>query len=208
MSTSGFRRARQQPPAQPDNPWLTLDDPETPSAPAPPTGFVAPEVQPNSGIAPPAVEHRLPTREITNAELDVAVWWLSAHGGAGETTLASLVDGTRAAGHAWPIAPADAEPCDVVLLGRTNLSGLTAVQHALAHWGSGLVRVSLKALVLLADAPGKPPRELRDFARVLQRGAPGPSSLIPWQPNWRLGHAEPSDIRKHLKSIAPKEEKQ
>jgi hypothetical protein len=208
VSTYGFRPARQQQPEPPDNPWLTLDEPVVETAPAPPAEFVAPEVRPNSGIAPPPPENRLPTRRVDGDELDVSLWWLSAHGGAGETTLASLVDGTRAAGHAWPVAPAGAPPRHVVLLGRTSLDGLTAVQHALAHWGSGQLAVDLKALVLLADAPGKLPRPLRDFARLLQRAAPGPSCLIPWQPAWRLGEAQPSDVRKHLKSITPKEEPQ
>ena len=188
-----------------ENPWLTLDEPEI-EAPAPtPAGFVPPEIRPNRGISAPDANHRLPTRQVADDELDVRLWWLAAHGGGGETTLGSLIEGTRAAGHAWPLGGAHG-PRSVVLVGRTSLTGLTAVQRALAHWGSGQLDVDLRALVLLADAPGKLPRSLRDLARVLQQGAPGPSCLIPWHPDWRVSDPQLSDVEKHVKSIiTPKE---
>ena len=37
-----------------------------------------------------------------------AVWWLGAHGGAGESTLEELFSGSRAAGHSWPVTAAGA----------------------------------------------------------------------------------------------------
>ena len=188
-----------------ENPWLSLDEPDIQAPTQPPVGFVAPEIRPNRGIAAPAPAHQLPTRQVSDDELNVELWWLAAHGGAGETTLGSLVDDTRAAGHAWPLGGA-CGPRTVVLLGRTSLSGLTAVQHALAHWGSGELDVNLRALVLLADAPGKLPRPLRDLVRVLQQGAPGSACLIPWHPSWRVSEAQPADVHKQLKSIiTPKE---
>jgi hypothetical protein len=206
-STFGLKRTRAPELESPANPWLTPDEPVVTSSAPPPTRFAEPELRPNPGISPPLVKDRLATRQVEDDELGVRLWWVAAHGGAGETTLGELVNGTRAAGHAWPLGGAHG-PRDVVLLGRTSYAGLTAVRRALAHWGSGQIAVNLRALVLLADAPGKPPRPLRDLAGVLQQGAPGPACLIPWQPGWRLGDAQPSDVHKHLKPITPQEETQ
>jgi hypothetical protein len=45
------------------------------------------------------LEERVPG----SSEGGVLVWWLGVHGGAGESTLARLFKGTRAAEHRWPV---------------------------------------------------------------------------------------------------------
>jgi hypothetical protein len=111
---------------------------------------------------------------------------VSAHGGAGESTLERLLPGSKAAGHAWPISPSRARPARVLLVARTNFSGLTAAQRALRDWASGAVPVQLDGLVLMADAPGRLPKELRALSQLVASAAPGRSWQLPWQPAWRL----------------------
>jgi hypothetical protein len=148
----------------------------TPAAPQP--GIVA---------APPG-GRRLP--RVTVAEGHQArVWWLGVHGGAGETTLEQLLPGSRAAGHAWPLTPGvrrgTAGP-RVVLVARTDARGLRSAQAAAAEWASGEVPVTLLGLVLVADAPGRQPRPLRELAQLVEGGVPK-TWRLPWSEGWRLG---------------------
>jgi hypothetical protein len=115
-------------------------------------------------------------------------WWVGVHGGAGETTMATLVPGSVAAGHAWP-CPEDplASVVSVFLIARTHASGLIAARDSLAEWAAGVVPgVHLLGLVLVADAPGTLPRPLRELADVVAGGAPR-TWRIPWVEQWRLG---------------------
>ena len=113
-----------------------------------------------------------------------ALWLVGAHGGAGESTLACLVPDWQAAGHAWPESAAGPAAC--VLTARTSAAGLLAAQAALRQWAAGDAPVDLAGLVLLADAPGRLPRPLRDLAGLVAGGAPRCWS-IPWIEAWRLG---------------------
>jgi uncharacterized protein DUF6668 len=137
------------------------------------------------GVVPPAPEDCLPRREIA-AEERAAVWWLGAHGGAGESTLEELFAGSRAAGHAWPLAPSGEPPARVVLVARTHAHGLKAAQLAIRDWAVGGVPVLLLGLVLIADAPGRLPHALRQLAGLIAGGAPAVWSL-PWIEAWRVG---------------------
>jgi hypothetical protein len=117
----------------------------------------------------------------------VRLWWLGVHGGAGETTLAQLLEGSWETGHAWPQTDASAtEPPNVILVARTNARGLRAAQLAAIEWASGSVPVHLHGLVLIADAPGRLPKALKDFALVVAGGVPRVWRL-PWVEAWRLG---------------------
>ena len=87
-----------------------------------------------------------------------AVWWLGAHGGAGESTLEELFSGSRAADHSWPLTAAERPPARVVLVARTHARGLRAAQSAIREWAAGDAQVLLLGLVLIADAPGRLPR--------------------------------------------------
>lgn len=183
------------------NPWIQA--PETDAdAPdegaldariAPPVDLVAP-VSPQSGITLPKGVDRFRRRVLTmHLEQQTRLWWMGAHGGAGETTLEQLLEGSRAAGHAWPINEHnDALPPRVVLVARTNARGLRAAQLAATEWASGDVPVHLEGLVLVADAPGRLPKALKQFARLVSGGVPHVWEL-PWVEEWRVGEPVSED---------------
>lgn len=145
-------------------------------------------------VAPPG--RRLPRVTVADAQ-PARVWWLGVHGGAGETTLEQVMSGSRAAGHAWPLrasaGPGASAPMPiVVLVARTDANGLRAAQAAAAEWASGEVPVTLLGLVLIADAPGRPPRGLRELAQLVEGGVPR-TWHVPWCEAWRQG--EPPDAK-------------
>ena len=137
------------------------------------------------GVLPPAPEDCLPRRDVAGEER-AAVWWVGAHGGAGESTLEELFSGSRAAEHAWPIHAAGQPPAHVVVVARTNAHGLKAAQRAVREWAAGDVPVLLLGLVLIADAPGRLPHALRQLADLIAGGVPAAWSL-PWIEAWRIG---------------------
>ena len=137
------------------------------------------------GVVAPAPEDRLLRRQLA-ADERAAVWWLGAHGGAGESTLEELFSGSRAAGHAWPLAPVGAPPASVVLLARTHARGLRAAQHATREWAAGDAPVRLLGLLLIADAPGRLPHPLRQLAELVAGGV-GAVWWLPWVDAWRVG---------------------
>ena len=97
-------------------------------------------------------------------------WWLGVHGGAGETSLARLDKNTRAADHHWPLT---ATGSVVVLVARSNIPGLRAARLAATEWASrSLPGIQVAGLVVMADAPGRLPKEIRDFSRVVGGGVP------------------------------------
>jgi hypothetical protein len=141
-------------------------------------------------VGPRASAVQTPRRGFPRRSIDVPrgtirLWWLGVHGGAGETTLAQLLEGSWEAGHAWPQAK-ETELPDVILVARTNARGLRAAQLAAIEWASGNVDVHLHGLVLIADAPGRLPKPLKDFAVVVAGGVPRVWQL-PWVEAWRLG---------------------
>ncbi len=91
------------------NPWLASSGSEKPRDAEPPEDSAAsPPVSPSGPAAPqpglpgPPPDARLPRTALTPGAR-ARVWWLGVHGGAGESTLEQLLDGSRAAGHAWPV---------------------------------------------------------------------------------------------------------
>lgn len=169
------------------NRWVTLgaeiidepvlDIPEEP--PFVPTGATRPQLS----VPQPDQADRLPRRNSVGRE--PACWWLGVHGGAGETSLARLGKNTRAAEHHWPLAPAGSV---VVLVARSNIPGLRAARLAATEWASGsLPGIHVAGLVVMADAPGRLPKEIRDFARVVGGGVPH-LWHFPWVDAWRYGH--------------------
>lgn len=143
------------------------------------TGPVAPQ----SGVAAPHHGDLLPVREQQNTS---ELWWLGTHGGAGESSLSALVPEWLAADHAWPRGPGAARQ-RVVLVARSNMRGLRAAQTAATQWAAGLVpHIDVLGLVVVADAPGRIPRPLRDFAQVVSGGVPR-MWTVPWIESWRLG---------------------
>jgi hypothetical protein len=123
---------------------------------------------------------------------------MGVHGGAGETTLEQLLAGSRAAAHAWPVARSTKALPSVVLVARTNARGLEAARRAATEWASGAVLVQLCGLALIADAPGRLPKPLKDFAQVVAGGVPRVWHL-PWVEGWRQG--EPVSVDTAPKAV-------
>jgi len=200
----------------PENPWVrpvpsaepALEIVEPATTPAPKLASVT---APQEGVPVPDQADRLPQR---NTPHGATVWWLGVTGGAGESTLAALTRGSRSAGHAWPIPENRGSVCRVVLVARTNYTGLAAAQRAAIEWASGILgdAVRVDGLVLIPDMPGRMPKELRHLAQVVSGGVPHTWSL-PWVDAWRFGPLDPSaELPKefhalladlHLNSIAP-----
>jgi hypothetical protein len=200
-----MRAAANQTPRNRANPWVRHASDErasdaalelTSAAAAP----VAAPLAPQPGVKPPAPGDRLPLRPVTASEQHVAIWLCGAHGGSGESSLERLIAGSRAAAHAWPTMPGGQLP-RVLLLARTHHSGLLAARHAVRDWASGEVLVELVGLVLIADAPGRLPKPLRDLADVLAGGAPRVWRL-PWIEAWRAGETlDLEDVPRPLRAL-------
>lgn len=146
---------------------------------------------PQPGVPVPDLVDRLPRRDTADS---ATVWWLGVHGGAGESTLAALATGTRAASHAWPLSTVTEVRNRVVLVARTNYAGLVAAQRAATEWASDTLngRVDLAGLVLMADAPGRLPKELRDLEQVVAGGVPR-TWVLPWVNGWRFAPPTTAD---------------
>lgn len=137
-------------------------------------------------VSVPAPGDGFGVRRLAAAELSIPWWWLGVHGGAGESTLEQLYVGTRAAGHCWPVAEAG-RPA-VVLVARTHAHGLLAVQAAVRDLSYRRVAVQLLGVVLIADAPGRLPRALRELAdRVVGTELVPRSWSLPFVAEWRVG---------------------
>jgi len=166
------------------------------------------DVAPQLGITPADVGERMSRRIVGEAERSVGVWLVGAHGGAGESTLEQLLAGSRAAGHAWPLMSDGALGlARVVVVARTHAHGLRAARLALGECASGAVSVALVGLVLIADAPGRLPRALKDLAELVGGGAPRVWRL-PWMEAWRLGDAvtleqAPREVRRFVDAVQP-----
>ncbi|MPY55192.1 DUF6668 family protein [Streptomyces acidicola] len=111
--------------------------------------------------------------------------WVATHGGAGTTTLATVFGG-HDTGRAWP-RPEHGEPESILLVARTHATGLEAISYTLDTFrrGDAPPGLDLNAVVLVADAPGRLPRQLAQHVKLI-------SSVIdvyhvPWMPAWRIG---------------------
>ncbi|MBT1003971.1 hypothetical protein KIH31_15385 [Paenarthrobacter sp. DKR-5] len=165
------------------NPWITkprtvAGDEAAQDAYVPPAAAIS---APLRGMVEPDAADRLGRRTVTgNAEL----WVTGARGGSGESRVADLLDGARPMGHCWPVTQDSSTP-QVLLVCRADMRGLTAARCALTQWASGAAPlVDLLGLAVLADAPGKTPRALRDFAAIVGGGSPRLWTL-PWVEAWR-----------------------
>jgi hypothetical protein len=111
---------------------------------------------------------------------------VSCHGGAGTSTLAHLIPGGWEAGRAWP-DPERGGPPGVLLVCRSNYSGLTAASGAVRQWAAGMVprAVAVWGLVIVADAPGRMPRKLAAMRQRIS-GTVQATFFVPWVPQWRI----------------------
>lgn len=111
--------------------------------------------------------------------------WVAAHGGAGASTLAAVFGGIDA-GRTWP-RPDQGQPNSVLLVARTHAAGLQAVSWTLDLFrrGEQPPGLELVAVVLVADAPGRLPRQLLQRIKVI--GSAIEIHRVPWVPAWRTG---------------------
>jgi hypothetical protein len=117
--------------------------------------------------------------------VDPAWWWLGCHGGAGVSTLASLITGGADAARAWP-DPGFGGPARVVLVARGDVHGLRTALHAVRQWAAHEVPpVELFGVVVVADAPGRLEPEQNEQLARLRAGA-GAVWLIPWIEELRI----------------------
>lgn len=181
------------------NPWVSRPT----AAPAPveplvdhaviPTGPTAPQL----GVPAPEAADRLPFWNVGHWS---PLWVVGAHGGAGESTLAALIPGATATGHHWP------QQTDGVLravvVARSNLRGLVAARAAAQQWASRLVPgVELIGLVVMADAPGRLPRPLRDLLQVVAGGF-ARTWTVPWIDAWRtVEQVDPSAAPREVRRV-------
>lgn len=169
---------------QPENPWATR--PHIPGQGTVSTQPAAPAAVASGPASPqpravPQPRGGLHGRWITAGESGAAGWLLGCHGGAGVSTLAATYRqfALRDASRVWPMATPGAAPAAVVLVARTHHHGLSAAQTAAQQWAAGAVPgVRVAGLVLVADAPGKLPKPLNEFALLVAGGVPQ---------CWRLG---------------------
>lgn len=180
------------------NPWITSPATDTPEAET--TDAYTPQAAvisaPLKGMVEPDAADRLAGRTMTGS---AALWIIGAHGGAGESRIADLL-GARATDHCWPALQDGTEP-RVLLVSRADMRGLTAARSALTQWVSGATpEVDLLGLAILADAPGKTPKALRDFAAIVGGGAPRLWTL-PWVEAWRLGDTTAPPSREYQRFI-------
>jgi hypothetical protein len=173
------------------NPWITHPaqtdgaDTAAPAAHEPPPAVIS---EPLRGMVEPDAADRLGRRTVAGS---AALWVAGAHGGSGESRIADLIGGGRATGHCWPVLQDGRKP-RVLLVCRADMRGLTAARSALMQWASGAAPgLDLLGLAVLADAPGKTPKPLRDFAAIVSGGAPR-SWTLPWVEAWR--HADSTTL--------------
>ncbi len=147
----------------------------------------------------------LPSREVPAGSVCV----VGVSGGSGETTLAQLLTDVHAdlqvpvmaTDHYWPVGRPVS--CPVVLCARTTMASLEAAQRAAAQWAGGAApAAAVVGLVLMADAAGREPRPITDFARILAGGMPQ-LWRIPWVPAWRLGPPDPQFLPRPVAAALP-----
>lgn len=134
---------------------------------------------PHPGLTPPRRSDRLASFAPATSS---SLWVVGAHGGAGESTLAEVVGGTST-DHRWPHLTAMPS---VLLVARTSFAGITAAQAAAVAWASGATPPGrVIGLAWVADAPGRLPRQLADFVKVVSGSVPH-HWMLPWVEDLRL----------------------
>ncbi|KAF4410155.1 hypothetical protein CRI70_31805 [Streptomyces sp. Ru87] len=166
-----------------DSPGATAHGPEIwvrgPVAPPPRAEVPPPGAEPGAGAGPESAAAPSPVPRAGGPA------WVSAHGGAGASTLAAVLGGVDS-GNRWS-DPARGEPRDVLLVARTHAAGLTALSQWLDLYrrGEHPPGVEILGAVLVADAPGRLPRQLAQRVKVI--GSVVNVHRVPWVPTWRTG---------------------
>jgi hypothetical protein len=118
---------------------------------------------------------------------------VGAHGGAGTSTVARLLNATDS-GRLWPDPGQPGCSPRVVLTARTNAVGLMAASQALAGYfaSSHPEGPYLAGFVLVPDAPGRVPRELNRRIAILASATM--VYRLPWVRSWRLCETTPDQV--------------
>lgn len=169
---------RGQSPAPTENHWRA---PSGPSVPIPPPPAVAAGRRWVPGVDGLTVRRRIRRSTVDGAPL---LWIVGAHGGAGASTWARILN-VGDAGASWPQHVNPTRALSIVVCCRSTAAGLRAAQDVAIEWASGALPGQLVGLVVGADAPGRMPRELREFREVAS-GAYPRSVFVPWQAQWRF----------------------
>ncbi|WP_460811274.1 DUF6668 family protein [Microlunatus endophyticus] len=122
--------------------------------------------------------------------------------------MAGLDDSWAAAGHGWPNRPSpDRLPTvhqtvhQTVIVARSHVAGLRAAQTAARQWASGRVpSIHLLGLIIVADAPGRLPRPLRELQQLVSGGVPR-TWTVPWVEAWRTAPADETNIPRSVRSL-------
>lgn len=197
------------------NPWLPPQvgphEGETSTGPSVPVTppWQRPQLDAEAGGIP-APARRLGWWRTPRRLLDDVAWWaVGVHGGAGATRFVAAMNcGGYDVPQHWPVVPQGVARRPLVLVARTDLHGITAVQESIREWWWKLTPsgFDFAGLVLMADAPGRLPTQLRNQAQVLSGTVPRVWH-IPWVPEWRVGEEparppkELAEVRSHLVAL-------
>jgi hypothetical protein len=127
-----------------------------------------------------------------SADEPCPVFVTGTHGGAGTSTVARLLNALDS-GTNWP-QPDCKVRCNVVLTARTNAAGLRAASQMLAGYCAHGYPESahLAGFVLVADAPGRLPKELN--RRIMILSSATMVFRLPWVAEWRLSEVAPDPL--------------
>lgn len=169
------------------NPWLDPGEPDDPNLEVvrPPAVISTGPTAPHPGLGTQLAGHAssAPGAMPGPIQTPPRIWVVGVHGGSGESTIAELSPHFRQAHHRWPQPAGATSVC--ILVARTNASGLYNARAAAKDWGAGVEpHILLLGLVLIADAPGRIPKEL---AREITRSSGGVPRVwqLPWIEDWR-----------------------
>ncbi|GAA1495385.1 hypothetical protein GCM10009628_03870 [Paeniglutamicibacter kerguelensis] len=166
------------------------------------TLFVGGPTQPGLSLHLEAPLEAWETRNVGPLE-GVAVMGL--HGGAGASTLATLLGGSASdIGRAWPISmntwTGNAWPTPVIAVARNDHSGIEATDRFIRSWASGKLTGSLLSALVIIDASPKlsdgRKRATKRLLRMVPRG-----THIPWIDAWLDAPPDPARIPGRIKKI-------
>lgn len=158
---------------------------------APGTGYLARCRALLREVRPPGCSWPEPPTE-ASADEPCPVFVVGTHGGAGTSTVASLLNALDS-GCGWPEPPCGVR-VNVILTARTNAAGLRAASRTLAGYRAHGYPESarLAGLVLVADAPGRVSKDLGRRITVL--GSAVMVYRLPWVREWRRSEATPDPL--------------
>lgn len=145
------------------------------------TENVSPWVTAAQSIAP-EVQAAAPEPEPSPAAEEQPMPFVAAHGGAGATAWAAILDG---ADHGQQL-PANGEPA--VLVARASLHGIDAAKASIAAHG----RAAFSTVLIVPASPGRMPRLIQNELKVLAGAVP--LVPVPWVPGLLIKRSALSDF--------------